>query len=253
VTIEVDIHEPTDIIRFLEPTPIDIKVTGLNDQGFADYYWTGELLAWYPGHDGSYQIERKTATDLAGGADGIEEQIRREIRSHPGSYFRLIIEGNLEPAPGGGVIAYQRASGRDVMLGRRVAERQQGLYKKNIGQLAGWSEFIEVIPTTSYASTAATIVELYQRDQRSEDERSTFRRFFKTLPNWNPNPQVMRLLGLALNDTGVGVELAARIIEQYGTVWSFIHADPKEAAKRIRGISEAGVRQFQRKMGRLDV
>ena len=252
MTIEFDNHEPKDIIRYVEPV-VDVVEADLNTHGYGDYFWTGEILDWYPGHDGSYQLERKTATDLAGGADAIEDQIRREIKAHPESYFRLLVEGNLEPAPGGGVMAYQKASGRDVMISRKYGGNQQGLFKKVVGQVAGWSEFVEIVYSASYASTSMILVELYRRDNRAADERTTFRRFFKPMPAYTPNQQVQRLVGAALNDTGIGIEIGQRIIEQYGTVWAFIHADPKAAAGRIKGISENTVKVFMRKLGRLDV
>jgi hypothetical protein len=63
----------------------------------------------------------------------------------------------------------------------------------------------------------------------------------------------MRLMGVSLNDLGIGVKLAQDIIKAYGTVYNFMCCDPREAAARIRGISEQGVRTWQRQMGRPDV
>lgn len=250
--MQIDHHEPTDIIRFLEHGH-DLDVLPLNEAGWADYLWTGEQVDWWPGHSGFYQMERKTWIDLAGNIDEVEDLLRRQRERHPDAVQRLVIEGSIEPIPGG-VMVYTRAHGKNIMTGRPFGNgKQHGLYQKIMGSVSAWYEFLEVYPSASYPATAALLSELYTRDNKPVGERQTFRRYFKALPNWSPNPQVMRLMGAALNDSNIAVGRADDIIRVYGTFWAFASADPKIAASKIKGVSEATVRQFQRNLGRLDV
>lgn len=248
MTIEVDGHEPTDIGRFIGQV-VDVDVKDLNTARWADYKWTGEVLPYWPKHDGTYHLERKTWGDMASGVEEIEEQLRAQHAHHPEAVLRLLIEGGAEPGNGRQMIVYSRASGRDVMTGRALG----GSYKSLLGAIMGWQEFLEVLPwSTSYVSTAAIVVEQYQRDQKPMEERGTFQRYFKRI-QWHPNPQVEKLIGMAARDDTVGVVMAERLIARFGTVWNLIHASPDTIAADVKGISKAGAVTMLRRMGRPDV
>src|SRR3990172_11078757 len=100
--IQADNHEPVDIVRLIEPVK-DIEVTGLNDSGYADWYWTGALEP--------SNLERKTWMDIAGNPEDVEEQVNRHLKGHPECRNRLLIEGAIEPLPHG-VLVYTRAHGK---------------------------------------------------------------------------------------------------------------------------------------------
>lgn len=245
--IAVDRSEPTDIARYIEPV-VDVTVLSLNEDRWADYRWSGEIVSHWPKHDGSYHVERKTWDDLADSVEQVEEQLREQLQHHPNSMLRLVVEGAIEPHPLG-VMAYTRARGKDVLVGR--VKGRPGSYASIMGKIAGWYEFLDVYPTVSYPATAALLVELYKRDQKPEDERHTFQKHFKPAI-WAPNPMVVKLLGVAGKDTNIGVEKAEALIMRFGTVWAVLSARPEEIAQ-VRGISVDGAKLLLRRVGRLDV
>lgn len=128
---------------------------------------------------------------------------------------------------------------------------QPGLYKKVQAWVAEVQRYMEVFETSSYPATATLIHTLYMHDQKVDEEHHTFNRYFKQV-TWNPNMQVVRLMGLAATDSGIGSELAERIIGKFGTVWNFLHADPVE----FTGVPRLGVDRpvkLLQKIGRPDV
>lgn len=246
--IQCDIHEPLEVIRLIEPVH-DVDQVPLNDEGWGDYKWTGEMLVDCP--EGDYHHERKLWSDFASDLDSIEDLLRRQHKSHPKAKHRLIIEGGgIEPAPRG-VIVYTRRQGQNIMVGRQLGN-QSGLYKKIMGWIAECSRYMEIYFSASHAGTAALLCELYEHDQKTEEERKTFQRYSKPM-NWNPNPQVQMMLGLATGNTGLGPILAERLIQRYGTVWNVIHASPQDWGNTVKGISGDAARTFLRKIGRTDV
>lgn len=237
--IEVDTHEPLDLVRLLDQAH-EVEVKPLNELGWADFRWMGAYKY--------SNLERKTWRDIAQGADSVEEQLSHHLKNHPECINRLLIEGAIEPDMKG-VLVYNRMSGKNIMTPFQVGN-QPGQFKKIMGQVAGWSEYIEVFYSASYAASAILLSELYSRDNKPDEEKNTFRRYFKHI-DWNPNPQVSRMLGMALNDTGLGPTRVESIIKEYGTVWNAIHATPADWA-RIPGIGVATARDFMRKIGRPD-
>lgn len=245
--IEIDQHEPLEVARFLEPV-VEIEIKPLNEVGWADYRWTGEALADSP--LGVYHHERKLWQDLVGGLDEVEDLLRRQHQSHPEAKHRLIIEGGgIEPAPRG-VLVYYRPQGKSMMLSKLMGN-QAGLYKRIMGWIAEVQRYIEIYQSVSIAATATLLHELYQHDQKPEEDRTTFRRHSKRI-NWNPNPQVARLLGMTLNDVGWGVVTCEELIKDRGTVWNITSASPQTLAL-TRGVSVNSAREFLRKIGRGDV
>lgn len=248
---EADTHEPTDIVRTLTMTFPELVKTPLNENGFSDYYWDGEAIeSVQPGHNGEYQVERKTVLDCVNGVESIEEQLRKYSQDHPHCRLRCVIEGALEPAPGG-VIAYTRQSGRDSMKGVFFRSRP-GMYESIIGRILGWNEFLEVHWTASYIATAHWLAECYKRDQKPEEDRTTFKRYFKEV-KWHPNKQVIKLMGAAGNDSNFGEKKAEDAIKVYGTAWAVMSSNPETISSKVRGVSRDGARLLLRNFGRFDV
>lgn len=239
--LRVDRSEPTDIPLYIQSTH-PCRVEDLNDNGYADYVW--DTI-----DGGRSNVERKTWRDLATKGEEVENQVRGHLLNHPECKNRLLIEGAIEPSPAG-VFTYSRQHGRNVMVGTET-KGPPGMYKRIMGQVLGWSEYLEIVYSASYAATAITLAELYERDQKPDDLKTTFRRYFKSL-TWRPNMQVNRLLGMAQNDSNLGPAKCEDIIDSYGTVWYAIHREPKEWAS-IPGIGEATARKFMRNIGRSDV
>lgn len=246
--IQVDIHEPLEVVRLIEPAH-DVDQIALNEQGWADYKWSGESLIDSP--IGDYHHERKLWSDLATDLDSVEDLLHRQHKAHPQAKHRLIVEGGgIEPAPRG-VIVYTRRQAQNIMIGRQLGT-QPGLYKKVMGWVAECSRYMEIYFSASHAATAALLCELYEHDQKTEEERKTFQRYSKPM-NWNPNPQVQMMLGLATGDTGLGPVLVERIIKEYGSVWNAIHATPADWGNKIKGVSANTAITFMRRMGRGDI
>lgn len=239
--MKVDNKEPADMQRGLDVPILSMEVMDLNSLGFGDYLW-------YDHHDEIQHFERKTWEDAARDWDSIEDQLRREKQAHPDARLHLILEGVAEPAPNG-IIIYRRQQGRNIMLGQQVG-KQPGLYKKITGGLYGMSEFLDVHFTASMAASMSALSEWYQYDQK--EEHSLFRRHLKMI-DWNPNRHVAALMGMAQNDTGLGVQRCEDLINEYGTVWNVIHEDPGMVGAMVRGISADTIRNLDRKIGRPDV
>ena len=248
MTIKVDVHEPTDISRFLDGA-YDIELTDNISAGVSDYWWTGEALGFIPNHDGSYNHERKTMDDVSGGLDEIEEQVRKVVQRNPNTVHRLIIEGVWEPAPSG-IIVYRKKQGVNAFFGGQKGTQPQ-LAKRINGWIAAASDYIQVFQTSSMAHTSILLGNLYAHDQKTESERTIFRRYMKDL-QWNPNPQVMRLMGMAGNDTGLGAVRCENLIAKFGTAWNVIHASPNEIAA-VPGIGVHTAVTFLQRIGRTDV
>lgn len=240
--IDIDRSEPLEVVRLIDQA-VDCQIVSLNDEGFADYRWTGELPGWAGRH-----IERKTWQNLVSELDDVEDLIRRQIRAHPNWKHTLLIEGTMEPAPLG-VLLYRKAQGKNIMTGVQAATK--GSFSKVYGWLNQASKYTEVIPTASMAASAIALVCMYKGDQEPEDSHLTFRRNFKRV-TWNPNPQVTRLLGAASNDTNIGVKTAEEIIKEFPTLYKVVTASPEQLAK-VKGVGIGTAKTFLRSVGRLDI
>lgn len=237
--MKVDNHEPLDMKNGLDVPNLSMEVMDLNLLGYADYLW-------YDYQDEIQQFERKTWEDLARDWDSVEDLLRREKQAHPEARLHLLIEGVAEPAPNG-IMVYKRRGA--VLTGYQVG-KQPGLYKKIIGGLYGMGDFVEVIPTSSPAGSISALSEMYQYDQK--EEHSIFRRHLKMI-DWSPNRHVGALMGLAQNDTGLGVQRCEDLIAEYGTVWNVIHEDPDLVGAMVKGVSGNTIKTLLRKIGRPNV
>lgn len=240
---EVDRSEPLELVRLLD-TSSAWDVQGLNDAGWADFRWQRS--------DGNWRhVERKTWHDIENetGQNEVEVIIRKYLSSQPQARLILLVEGVVEPAPTG-LLMYRKRSGQNVFIGGVPSGSRRSAYKESEAWLNQVREYLDVRQTSSMAASAVAIHSWYENDQK--EDHSTFNRHFKQI-TWNPNPQVTRLLGLASNDTNIGVITAENLIRVYGTAWHVASASPDDIAAKVKGISKEGARNFLRKIGRLDV
>jgi len=234
-----DSHEPLDAGRaavMLAAVPVLIRP--LNDEGYADYLW--------PGADGWHQWERKQVGELAAGLDSVEDQLRREAQAHPEVKLGLLVEGVATPSAFGTQIwSKPRGTGRDVWY----KGREQTL---RYAMIAAWlyqiGKFVEVVHTADYMSTCATLVAMYQSDQK--ENHTTMERYLKPI-TWRPNKQVESLIAIG-HGVGIGAAKAEALIKKHGTIYNILMADPKVLAT-TDGIGKVLATRLLRSVGRPDV
>lgn len=243
--IEVDEHEPLEIVRLLEPT-LDVDLKSLNANGWADYKYTGEECFCH----GStiYNVERKTWDDLSNGIESVEEQLGNQMRLHPDVHSTLIIEGVAEPAIRG-ILVYRKMPGQNAFRSGLRGNRTQA-FKSVRAWLRQVKKYWDVVFTYSMADTAVTVQAMYEADQKEEDQHSTFKRVFKDY-SYRANPQVQRVLG-ASGEVRFGPVQAEAVVKKFGTAWRAFKAEPEEWMQ-IPGIGEITARQYLRGLGRGDV
>lgn len=233
--LEIDYHEPVDMLPRMASV-VPARVSNLNDEGWADYKWTGA--------DGDHQWERKQWGELTSGLDSIEGQLRQEFRAHPKAKLGLIVEGVATPSMMGTQL-WNRSKGKDVIY----RTREQSL---RYGQVSAWlyqiGKFIEVHYTSDLSGTAAFLCAAYQSDQK--EEHGTFERYLRPI-TWSPNPQVEMLAAIG-HGIGVGPAKAEAIIKQFGTVWNVLSADPSLLIA-TPGVGRVLAMKLLRKVGRPDV
>lgn len=229
----MDNHEPSAMYTMLNQV-LTVPMTGLNDQLFADYLWTGG--------EGPSQAERKTVNDLLGDRDKIEDQLRRQKAAHPNIRLMLIVEGIATPTPTGTTTWYESRTNKRIMhCGREFKLPLQNVY--------AWtyrvSKFLEVYFTPNMVCTARMITAFYKSDQK--EKHSTFERYLKAL-DWHPNPQVQKLINVG---SGIGEVRAEALIARFGTLWHVLSAAPSDLAT-VDGIGLQTAQQLLRKAGRTD-
>lgn len=239
---KADVHEPMDIARLIQPSVKTFQIENLNDAGWADYVWQ------IPAEKRARNTERKTWGDLVSNLDEVELLIGRHLLNHPEARNTLLIEGVAEPAPQG-VLLYRKRQGQNIMLGAVEKDRRYGLFKDIYAWLNQVSNYVELTFTASYSATASALHAMYENDQKLE--HTTLRRHLK-ITTFHPNVQVMRLMGIAGNDTNLGAVKCERLIAHFGTVWNVCDADPMEIAT-VDGIGLNTAKTFLRKIGRGDV
>lgn len=245
---KVDLHQPSDIVRGLDMA-YDIEVWDAINNDAADYFWDGESLSYIPNHDGTYMTEHKTIDDVVRDSDGVESQLRKYVTKNPRSKHRLILEGLWEPAPTG-VLIYRRKPGTNMFFGGQKGVQPQ-LAKKIVSWLGDLYDITEVWMTPTMSASITTLGYLYMHDQKPESERTIMRRHLKSI-DWHENPQVMRLMGMAGNDTGLGVSRCEALIRRFGTAWNVCSATPSQLAS-VPGIGQKTAVEFLQKIGRPDV
>lgn len=232
--LRIDIHEPSEAIKLISQS-VPASVSSLNTDGYADYIWEGA--------DGKLvQVERKQWGEVLAGIDKIEDQLRRHIKGHPDARLILLVEGTCIGDSMGTVVL--KPTNRDSIWvkGYHYATRESQVY----AWLYGISRYVELYQTSGFPATAAALVAFYKYDQK--EEHNTFRRHFKQV-TFNPNPQVVQLMGLM---PGIGEKRAMALIAEFSTVYNIVTASPKDLA-RVDGIGAKLSVQLLQRIGRYDV
>lgn len=244
--LQVDEHEPADIIRLLEPA-LDLDVGPRNSNGEPDYGYTGSEC--YCHQVSEYFIERKTFSDLIGGIEEVEEQLQGYLLKWQGSkHLRLIIEGVIEPAFKG-VYVYTKDNGRNNFKAGLRGDRQQE-FKKIYSWLQQVGKYWEIVWTPSHSATAGAITAYYWGDQEDEESHLTFKRMFKHL-DYRVNPQAQRIMGAAGN-VPFGPVRAESVAKHFGTPIRAFKATVDEWTA-IPGIGRKTAVDYLRGLGRGDV
>lgn len=237
--MKVDVSEPLPILTALQQA-IPAALASLNDEGWADYFWTGA--------EEDVHAERKKWRDLTSNLDSVEDQLRREKHAHPDARLILIVEDVATPGPIGTVI-YSKSRGqgsrRDVFY---AAGEQATRYSKLMAWVYQVEKFVEVYMTPTMDATIQALVAFYNGDQKVE--HSTFRRYLNNM-DWHPNPQVQKLISIG-HGSGIGPAKAEGLIRRFGTVWQVLNASPKDLAA-VAGIGKVNATRLLRGVGRLDV
>ena len=234
--LKIDEFEPTLIEHLLlQSLPDTIRVQ-LNRLGYADYSW--ETYSNETEH-----VERKQCSEILGGKDKIEAQLRKEISTC--ANLSLIVEGVAEPILDGTRvynIENNRWKFRDFGLPFRVYEATLVAFER-----AG----VPVWKTTSSIGTAHYLVQRYNSAQKADHQ--TFKRYITPkFPEFKEQPQIAALLGLAAGypKIKIGPKTAENLIDAFGTVWDILIAPPEVIADIVEGVSEKRIIDFQRTVGR---
>ncbi|KKN10949.1 hypothetical protein LCGC14_1031290 [marine sediment metagenome] len=243
----IDVHEPSEALPTLSPV-IPCAIQPLNSEGYADYLWTGV--------DGRQQVERKTWYELLGGLDSIEDQLRRQLATHPSVRLILIVEGVAVPTPKGTTIFKETTKGKRHLF---YAGKSYflGPMKGAYAWLYEVGKYIEVYQTPTYGATLSMLTAFYKADQKAN--HNTFHRYLKDI-TFHPNPMVQRLMGMG-GHLGIGAVKAEALIKRLGTVYNVATATPEQLASvecvsekgRVQKIGMAVAIKFLRGVGRPDV
>lgn len=236
----IDVHEPVSI-EGVASKVIPVVRLGLNQQGFADYLWNNSK-------GGFEQAERKRVDEILSNMEAVEQQLGKEVADCPQlnllDNMLLMIEGVAEPVVGG-VQTYVMATDGKFF-------RQSRLYKINYARYEGWVLGIEragilVWRTSSWLGTAEALLRLYKSAQDGL-ESTALRRHVKSRPVFHPNPHVQTLMGISR--ARIGVELAERLIEAFGTAWNVLSQDEGTLASTVKGIGKERARTILRAVGK---
>ena len=119
-----------------------------------------------------------------------------------------------------------------------------------LSQIYSWlyqiGKFIEIYTTPNYEATCMALISFYKGDQK--EDHDTLNRYFKKM-TFNPNPQVIQLMGLL---PGVGEKRAEALISKFTTTWNVVSASPEQLAT-VDGIGKVLSRQLLQRIGRTDV
>lgn len=245
MTFKADVHEPSIILQLLGQIEEFDGESNLNQEGWADYYYTGEKC--YCHESGEYNIERKTWLDLLS-LEEVEAQLQNQLTKHPNVHNMLKIEGVSEPAVRG-IYIYDKMQGQNNFKARLMGERQQS-YKQIKSWLHQIKKYWDVDYTNSMMGTAITLVSDYAADNQLEESHLTLKRTFKPY-YYRTDPQEARIMGVA-GDVPIGPKTAKALREEFGTVWRLLKADPKEIMK-VKGMGPKLTLDLLRACGRGDV
>ncbi len=201
-------------------------------------------------------VELKTWRDLIYGQralDVVEDLLSRQLKKFPKAQLRLIVQGAALSSPTGTTVFRANRGGNKVFTPVREIKREGAEIRTNsLNMIYSWlyqiGKFCEVYPTFSYTVTAQAISSFYRADQKPEKEHTTFHRYLKTI-EWNPNPQVQKLMAIA---DGIGSVKAVALLKEFGVLWNILKAEPSDL-QRVPGIGQKLARDILRRIGRPDI
>jgi len=234
----IDVYEPEEALPTLSPI-IPCAVQPLNNEGYADYLWTGV--------EGRQQVERKTWYEILGGLDSVEDQLRRQLQAHPNIRLILIVEGVAVPSVTGTTVFKETTKGK-----RHLFYAGKSYFLGPMKGVYAWlyevGKYIEVHQTPTYGATLNMLTAFYKADQK--EGHTTFQRYLKEI-TFHPNPMVQRLMGMG-SHLGIGATRAEALIKRFGTPYNVATATPEMLAS-VEGVGKAIAIKFLRGVGRPDV
>jgi len=226
----IDHFEPDEMEGMLAQSLPVIKAP-INSEGQGDYFWVDPK-------DNRRQWERKQVAEALGDLDKVEEQLNRELATC--EELTLVVEGVMLPTPDG--IQIFRLAASKTLFHQAVhippADRrgkinhpQPGLWTRWQGVRRGLiAAGIEVIETPNLEGTAAALVSAVKASFK--EEHTTLRRYLRPhIPPFHTNEHIDNLA--RLKGTGVGPELAAKLIDKYHTFYDAVTATPSGIAQVI--------------------
>ena len=226
--ISVDIAEPEAIINLIKQSA-EVDILNLNINGLADYVFTSA--------DGAIiSIEKEGVAACLANTAQIEDEIRRHLQ--PEGRMILLIEGVPIPNPDGTAVC--------ELLGMHL--RTLWLSKTRYEALIAWvhqlwENGIETIQTMNLQQSAIAITSIYNNAQKPEHK--TFKRDFRQLISWHPNPVVQSLMGIA--GARLGEKKASLLAEHFKSLHAAVNASEEEL---LGVLGKAGAGKFLKAVGR---
>jgi len=226
--ILADIAEPVELVQLISQAA-PVETSPLNIENLADYIFLSA--------DGTLiQIERERVSTVLHSVADIENEIRKHIRE---GAFIFICEGLAVPFPDGTGIF--DIVGQTLIPHFYSKRRIEGLIAW-LWQL--WNNGILPMTTINIHHTATVISAIYHNSRSSEHK--TFRRHYKHIVGWHPNPTVMSLMGI--EGANIGEKRATALVDAFGSsLYSIINASPEEIENVI---GRAAAAQYLRAIGR---
>ena len=250
-----DEFEPDEIVDLVEQSLTVVRDAPLNRNGWADYMW--------PMYTGLIeQVERKQVGEILSDLPGVEEQIRKELQAKPEATLWLLVEGICQPTlyednrgimREGTMMFKSRMCNAYRSYGKREPEEHfvpnhmsKTPYERFQSFLTGLERMgVRVRHTTDYITTAKVLI---QMAKSAQSPPTTLQRHNKPQISFHPNPQVMNLLGVY--KSGVGVEMAERLINAYGSMWDMAQMNPEDIAEHVPGMGVVSATKLLKAIGR---
>ena len=249
--LKIDEFEPDEIEDLLKQS-LTVARGQLNRGGWADYMW--------PTYNGLIeQVERKQVGEILSDQPAIEEQIRRELQEKPEATLWLIVEGVARSIPLSGsnregtAVYKARMCNTYKNYGHREPEEHfvvshisKQPYERFTSFLTGLERIgVRVKFTVDYEATAKVLV---QMAKSAQSPPTTLQRHNKPQITFRPNPQVMNLLGLY--KSGVGPEMAEKLVDFYGSLWHIAQMNPEDIAADVPGMGVVSATKLLETIGR---
>jgi hypothetical protein len=236
--VKVDVYEPDEIVNSLAQMFPDTCKLPLNQQGFADYLWSGKL--------GLEQAERKQIREICEGMERVEDQMRRHLQDQPEVKQYLIVEGVYLPTGDGGMQPfYLNKSGEGWWKGKEYDRRYMSL-----ARYTGFLEAIrrmgvDVIEVPHWSVTVYKLSRLRVGNEKGDE--GIMQRHVK-IPLFHPDPYVVTLMGI--KDGGLGPELAQNCLSVFDTPAKLLSQEPETISQHVPGMTYAKAVKLLQAWGR---